>query len=78
MEQAGREQRRVNKMQVFALAREQMPHLVMIPDNEIGKVPAAVCGGRASTIWMAGNTVDVHPEQEGLYAEFGGHEVESC
>jgi hypothetical protein len=41
LEQAEREQRRVNKMQMSALAWERMPHLVMIPGNEIGKVPAA-------------------------------------
>ena len=41
LEQAVRAQRRVNKLQISALAWERMPHLVMIPDNEIGKRPAA-------------------------------------
>ena len=41
LEQAVRAQRRVNKLQISALAWERMPHLVMIPDSEIGKRPAA-------------------------------------
>ena len=46
LEQAQREQRSVNKMQVPSLAWQRMPHLVQIPDNEIGKVAAAKAGAR--------------------------------
>ena len=50
LEKAKREHGRVNKMQVSALAWKRMPHLVMIPDNEIGKVlgAKAAAGSRQS------------------------------
>ena len=45
LEQAERELRRVNKMQVSSLAWERKPELVMIPDNDIDRVPGAKKAG---------------------------------
>ena len=42
LDQAEKEHRRALHLWVSAVAWERMPHLVMVPENEIGKVPGRV------------------------------------
>ena len=76
LEQAERAQRRVNKMQVSALAWQRMPR--DDPGQRDWQGARGESGGRPSTVWTHGNIADVHPEeQEGIAAKVGGYEVGS-